>query len=462
QVQAKIRRIMNHLAFRIITIILVLVDLILVIIDLAHSSHDSVLEIISLFIMTYFMIEIVLRVFAFGIKHFVSKWYEVVDAVIIVASFVFAVVLTAINTHGNSSLAFARLVVAGRLLRIILLVRLIGEKKHLQQATRLAVSQNKRRYQKDGFDLDLCYITNRLIAMSFPSSGAHSLYRNPIKEVVNFMKTKHENHYRIYNLCSERSYDESLFDNNVERIRIDDHNVPKVAEMLDYAKNARQWLEADEENIIAVHCKGGKGRTGTMICVWLVESGAFDEAKESLEYFGDRRTDLSVGRKFQGVETPSQSRYVGYFEKAKKQFNGELPPSVTLKLKTITVQNLSGVAKGDGRDLSCKVITESKIWEYNFGSQSDCRVACDSDTVSVTVTPDDMPVLCGDIKVMFHSSSPKVPKNYDDCAFYFWFHTSFIENNGLWLPREELDNPHKEKTWNVFKEGFGVMLQFED
>ena len=66
EVQAKIRRIMNHLAFRIMTILLVILDLILVIVDLAHSSHDSVLEMISLFIMTYFMVEIVLRIFAFG------------------------------------------------------------------------------------------------------------------------------------------------------------------------------------------------------------------------------------------------------------------------------------------------------------------------------------------------------------------------------------------------------------
>ena len=28
--------------------------------------------------------------------------------------------------------------------------------------------------------------------------------------------------------------------------------------------------------------------------------------QESLEYFGFRRTDLTVGRTFQGVETPSQ------------------------------------------------------------------------------------------------------------------------------------------------------------
>lgn len=59
--------------------------------------------------------------------------------------------------------------VAGRLLRIVLLIRLISEKKHLQQATRHVVSQNKRRYQKDGFDLDLCYITSEHLSSAFHS-----------------------------------------------------------------------------------------------------------------------------------------------------------------------------------------------------------------------------------------------------------------------------------------------------
>lgn len=63
------------------------------------------------------------------------------------------------------------------------------------------ISQNKRRYQENGFDLDLTYVTDRIIAMSFPSQGKTALYRNPIGEVVNFFNSMHPEHYRLYNLC---------------------------------------------------------------------------------------------------------------------------------------------------------------------------------------------------------------------------------------------------------------------
>jgi PTEN phosphatase family protein len=71
--------------------------------------------------------------------------------------------------------------------------------------------------------------------------------------------------------------------------------------------------------------------------------------------------------------------------------------------------------------------------------------------------------LSEEVKFMFFSSNKDVPKYYDDCAFFFSIHTSFIDSNTykLSIPRNELDNPHKEKFWNVYKEDFGVELEFE-
>ena len=65
----------------------------------------------------------------------------------------------------------------------------------------LKVSQNKRRYIDEHFDLDLTYVTDRVIAMSFPSSGSEALYRNSIRDVGEFLDKKHYGHYRVYNLC---------------------------------------------------------------------------------------------------------------------------------------------------------------------------------------------------------------------------------------------------------------------
>lgn len=67
------------------------------------------------------------------------------------------------------------------MIRLVRITRILWERQNLQTGARQFVSQNKRRYQQNGFDLDLTYVTPRVIAMSFPSTGRMSMYRNDIK-----------------------------------------------------------------------------------------------------------------------------------------------------------------------------------------------------------------------------------------------------------------------------------------
>ncbi|XP_043388362.1 phosphatidylinositol 3,4,5-trisphosphate 3-phosphatase TPTE2 isoform X4 [Chelonia mydas] len=483
--------------FRVFGVVLIFVDIALVIVDLAISDKEKsireTLEGVSLAIALFFLVDVLLRVFVEGFNNYFKSKLNVLDAVIVVGTLLINMVysfsdfsgadkipsrpnissLSAVLTFGscdqwyiqNDHAAFSktRMVIILRALRIIILIRifrLASQKKQLEKVTRRMVSENKRRYTKDGFDLDLTYVTDRIIAMSFPSSGKQSFYRNPIKEVARFLDTKHKDHYTIYNLCSEKGYDPVYFHYRVERVFIDDHNVPSLEDMLKFTANVRAWMKQDEKNIIAIHCKGGKGRTGTMVCTWLIDSDQFESAKESLDYFGERRTDKSTSSKFQGVETPSQSRYVGYYEILKNKYNLKLPPERRLKIKNIKIYSINGVGKGNGSDLKIQIIMKRKVvFHCVCATQENCRLFFDAENDFAVIGLEDCPVISGDVKVRFESQTD-LPKGYDNCPFFFWFNTSFIENNRLYLPRNELDNPHKSKMWKIYREKFAVELNF--
>lgn len=449
-IRKKIAPVVMSFGFRIFGVVLIIVDIVLVIVDLSLPAKSrevgNALEAVSLVISFFFLFDVLLRVYVEKFKVYFSSKLNILDAVVVVVTLVVTMSYTFTDLSGASLIP--RVVNFLRFMRIIILVRvfrLAAQKKELEKVTRRMVSENKRRYQKDGFDLDLTYVTDRVIAMSFPSSGKQSFYRNPIKEVARFLDTKHDGHYKVYNLCSEKGYDPVFFHYRVERIFIDDHNVPSLEDMLKYTASVREWMAADPKNIIAIHCKGGKGRTGTLVCTWLIDSDQFESAQDSLEYFGERRTDKSRSCKFQGVETPSQSRYVGYYEIMKTKFNRRLPPPISLRIKSIRIHSIAGVGKGDGSDLKVKIIVrKEQVFECVCAKQENCTVFPDVGNNAAVISLQNGPAVDGDVKVMFESSAG-LPKGYEDVPFYFWFNTSFIVDNKLFLPREELDNPHKAK-----------------
>lgn len=42
---------------------------------------------------------------------------------------------------------------------------------------------------------------------------------------------------------------------------------------MNFCENAKAWLDMDEQNVVSLHCKAGKGRAGIMAACLLVRLG---------------------------------------------------------------------------------------------------------------------------------------------------------------------------------------------
>jgi len=171
------------------------------------------------------------------------------------------------------------------------------------------ISKDRNRFVNDQYDLDLSYITPRIIAMAMPGQGLESAFRNDLDDVAGLLESEHGNGYMVYNL-SERAYDTSKLNDQVLDFGWPDHQAPPLKLLFAICKSIDSWLRSEDKNVVVIHCKGGKGRTGTVICSYFLYSGLCKTADEAVSRFGSKRM---AGEKV-GVTQPSQRRFIKYFK----------------------------------------------------------------------------------------------------------------------------------------------------
>ena len=158
---------------------------------------------------------------------------------------------------------------------------------------RRIVSGQKARFQDPllHLDLDLTYVTDHIIIMGFPASGVQSLYRNKRSDVRRFLDKRHDNLYRVYNFCpvTENSYDADEFYGRVSRFPFPDHHVPPLSLIPLFVADITEYLESDPDATAVIHCKAGKGRSGTMTCCYLVSLPYLPTAPTSVKNYSNMK-----------------------------------------------------------------------------------------------------------------------------------------------------------------------------
>lgn len=298
-----------------------------------------------------------------------------------------------------------------------------------QNLIREKVSGQRKRYTEDGYNLDLSYIKHNIIAMGYPADRMESVYRNNREEVIKFLNEKHPENYKVYNLCKEKTYDATPFPHYNE-YPFEDHNPPDIELINKFCEDVHRFLCEDPKHVVAIHCKAGKGRTGTMICCYLLYSKACQTADQALKFYAEKRT-----WDHKGVTIPSQRRYVQYYEQLlRKQLTYEnvtlyicelriIPADVPLKFGTIKVKG-----------------SKESPPLTDFQRSDEC----------VTVVLDACMPLTGDVKVEFARV-----RNLKEKRWHFWINTFFVKQTGnydsqgrlvLTLDRMEIDDAHKGNT----------------
>jgi protein-tyrosine phosphatase len=161
--------------------------------------------------------------------------------------------------------------------------------------------------------------------MGYPADTAESLYRNNMKHIVKFLEKFHPDKYKVFNLRGQYAYDEKNFHYRVVSYEMKDHHPPRLELMAPFCREVHDHLEKDPTNVVAVHCKAGKGRTGVMICAYLYYIKFFENPRQIMDYYSIVRTHNN-----KGVTIPSQRRYVYYFAHLRDKQLNYLPLKIEL------------------------------------------------------------------------------------------------------------------------------------
>ncbi|XP_066431641.1 tensin-1 isoform X3 [Eleutherodactylus coqui] len=287
---------------------------------------------------------------------------------------------------------------------------------------------------EDSCELDLTYITERIISVTFSAGTEEANFCRNLKEVAHMLKSKHGDNYLIFNL-SERRHDISKLHSKVLDFGWPDLHAPALEKVCSICKAMDTWLNADPHNVVVIHNRGNRGRTGVVVAAYMHYSNISASADQALDRFAMRRF---YEDKVLPVGQPSQKRYIHYF-------SGLLSGAIKMNNKPLFLHHviMHGIPNFESQG-GCRPFL--KIYQamqpvYTSGIYN---VQGDSHT-SICITIEPGLLLKGDILLKCYHKKYRSPSR--DVIFRVQFHTCAIHDLGVVFGKEYLDEAFKDERF---------------
>uniref|UniRef100_A0A672ZLC7 Tensin 2b n=1 Tax=Sphaeramia orbicularis TaxID=375764 RepID=A0A672ZLC7_9TELE len=287
---------------------------------------------------------------------------------------------------------------------------------------KISVEKVMEHVMEHHYDFDLTYITERIISVFFPPELEEQQYRRNLQEVASMLKSKHQDKFLLLNL-SEKRHDITRLNPKVQDYGWPDVHAPPLDRICAVCKAMETWLTSDPQNVVVLHCKGNKGKTGVIVAAYMHYSKISAGADQALTTLAMRKfCEDKVSSSLQ----PSQNRYVYYF-------GGLLSGTIKMNssplfLHQILIPSLPNFQTGGGFYPFLKIYQSLQL-VYTSGVYSRARKLC--------VTMEPALLLKGDIMVKcFHRRTLVAER---EVVFRVQFHTCTVHGAQLWFGKTELD-----------------------
>uniref|UniRef100_A0A7N4P556 Tensin 2 n=1 Tax=Sarcophilus harrisii TaxID=9305 RepID=A0A7N4P556_SARHA len=172
---------------------------------------------------------------------------------------------------------------------------------HSKQRSTLPRSFSLDPLMERRWDLDLTYVTERILAAAFPGRFDEQRHRSHLRELAHVLQSKHRDNYLVR---------DTAVPGRVQDFGWPDLHAPPLDKLCSICKAMENWLSSSPQHVVVLYCKGNKAKLGVIVAAYMHYSKISASEDQALATLTMRKfCEDKVASEFQ----PSQRRYISYF-----------------------------------------------------------------------------------------------------------------------------------------------------